>query len=335
MKESTTKITRPSILPALPPLPRSLPLLLMVLVLVATGAAVGYAQSGGGFDLSWFTVDAGGGRTQNAGGQYVVESTTGQPDAGTHSSADKRFAVIGGFQAAGENSPANVATSTPCPIQFQDVPSDYTFYPFVRCLACRNILGGYQCGGDGEPCGSSGNPYFRPSVQISRGQIAKIVSQSAGLNDAPGTRIFEDVPEQSPFFAYIQRLTNEGHMGGYPCGQLDTEPCELPGNRPYFRPSSNATRGQLSKIVANAAGIDDAVTGQTYEDVPGDSPFYLFIERLSDLNVMSGYPCGAPAEPCGAGNKPYFHPNANVTRGQAAKIVANTFFPNCQTPARR
>ena len=25
-------------------------------------------------------------------------------------------------------------------------------------------------------------------------------------------------------------------------------------------------------------------------------------------------------------------PSANATRGQASKIVANTFFPNCQTP---
>jgi hypothetical protein len=204
----------------------------------------------------------------------------------------------------------------------------------VRCLACRNILSGYPCGGEGEPCGESGNPYFRPSAQISRGQIAKLVSQSAGLNAPAGARIFEDVPEASPFYDYIQRLTNAGHMSGYTCGQLEAEPC-LTGNRPYFRPSSNATRGQLSKIVANAAGLATEMTEQTYEDVPPDSPFYQFIERLSALNVMSGYPCGSPGEPCEEGDRPYFRPNAPVTRGQAAKIVANTFFPGCETPARR
>jgi hypothetical protein len=86
--------------------------------------------------------------------------------------------------------------------------------------------------------------------------------------------------------------------------------------------------------VSNAAEISNAVSGQTYEDVPGSAPFYLYIERLSALNVMSGYPCNTlPEEPCEAGNRPYFRPNANVTRGQAAKIVANTFFPGCQTPA--
>ena len=226
----------------------------------------------------------------------------------------------------------NIAGPSECPIQFQDVPADYTFYPFVRCLACKGILGGYACGGAGEPCGASGNPYFRPSVQISRGQIAKIVAQSANLSDAPGQRIFEDVPEDSPFFVYIQQLTNRGYMGGYPCGQVATETCIGPANRPYFRPASNATRGQLSKIVANAAQIETPANSQTYEDVPGDSPFYQFIERLTSLGVMSGYPCGAPGETCGPQNRPYFRPNANVTRGQAAKIVSNTFYPDCQTP---
>jgi hypothetical protein len=228
--------------------------------------------------------------------------------------------------------PEGSAFPTPCPIQFQDVAADSTFYPAIRCLACRNILSGYPCGSLGEPCGASGNPYFRPGAKISRGQIAKIVANAADLDDPPGARIFEDVPEDSTFFEYIQRLTNEGYISGYPCGGAD-EPCK-PGNRPYFRPGANATRGQLSKIVANAAEIESAVSGQTYEDVAPSSPFYLYIERLSDLNVMSGYPCGGAGEPCQAGNKPYFRPNADVTRGQAAKIVANTFFPNCQTPAR-
>jgi hypothetical protein len=38
-------------------------------------------------------------------------------------------------------------------------------------------------------------------------------------------------------------------MGGYGCGEL-SEPCG-PGSLPYFRPGSNATRGQVAKIVSN------------------------------------------------------------------------------------
>jgi hypothetical protein len=227
-------------------------------------------------------------------------------------------------------------TTTPCTLEFQDVPPGHTFYDNVRCLACRGIIGGYPCGGAGEPCGTTNNPYFRPNNDITRGQIAKIVSESAGFSEPAGTRVYEDVPENSPFYQWIQRLSNRGYIGGYQCGLVPEEPCIPPANRPYFRPNANATRGQLSKIVATAAQINDPVEGQTYTDVGPTSTFYVWIEQLSQRGVMGGYPCGTvPTEPCDSENRPYFRPNNNVTRGQASKIVSNTFFPNCVTPTRR
>ncbi|HKP51047.1 MAG TPA: SBBP repeat-containing protein [Chloroflexia bacterium] len=225
-------------------------------------------------------------------------------------------------------------TSTPCTIVFTDVPPLNTFYPYIRCLACRQIVTGYPCGGEGEPCDGQNNPYFRPYNEIIRGQIAKIVSNAAGFYGDPGPQRFEDVPTSHPFFQWIQRLANLGHMSGYPCGSAPEEPCVPPANRPYFRSSARTTRGQLSKIVSNAAGITGTPTGLFYTDVPEDNPFYLWIMRLTDLGVISGYPCGGESEPCDDENRPYFRPFANVTRGQASKIVANTFFPGCETPAR-
>jgi hypothetical protein len=229
---------------------------------------------------------------------------------------------------------AATTTPTTCALQFADVPSSNTFYANVRCLACRGIISGYPCGGAGEPCNGTSDPYFRPNSLITRGQIAKVVSQSAGFSEPAGTRTYEDVPEASPFFTWIQRLSNRGLVGGYACGNVPEEPCVAPENRPYFRPNANATRGQLSKIVASAKGINTTPTGQTYEDVGTTSTFYTWIEQLSQLGVMGGYPCGSAGEPCGNGDKPYFRPANNVTRGQASKIVANTFFPGCQSSAK-
>ena len=121
-------------------------------------------------------------------------------------------------------------------------------------------------------------------------------------------------------------------MGGYPCGTVPGEECVAPGNRPYFRPFASATRGQLAKIVANAAGIEGTPEGLYYADVPEDNPFYLWVMRLTELGVMGGYPCGGVGEPCDGEQRPYFRPFSNVTRGQASKIVANTFLPGCVTP---
>ncbi|HKP53179.1 MAG TPA: SBBP repeat-containing protein, partial [Chloroflexia bacterium] len=229
----------------------------------------------------------------------------------------------GGPTATIEPTSTAVPTSTVCAISFSDVPSDSTFYTWIRCLACRGIISGYT---DGT---------FRPGNDITRGQIAKVVSNSAGFSEDPGPQLYEDVPVGSPFYAWINRLSMRGHMGGYPCGLVPEEPCEPPNNRPYFRPNASATRGQLAKIVSNAAVLGGDPTGLFYADVPEDHPFYVWIMRLTTLSVMSGYPCGGENEPCDDQQRPYFRPYNNVTRGQASKIVANTFFPNCQTAPGR
>ena len=203
-----------------------------------------------------------------------------------------------------------------------------TFYPFIECLACRGIINGYPCGGPGEPCNPANDPYFRPGNNVTRGQFSKIASNSAGFNDPPdNAQQYEDVAVGSTFYDYIWRLTNRGLVNGYPCGGTG-EPCG-PGNLPYFRPNANVTRGQLSKIDANAAGLGQPPGAQQYEDVAVGSTFYDYVWRLSDLGVINGYPCGGAGEPCGPSNLPYFRPGANATRGQASKIVANTFFPSC------
>jgi hypothetical protein len=215
-----------------------------------------------------------------------------------------------------------LATPTQCDLTFTDVPLDSTFYPFIKCLACKGIISGYD---DGT---------FRPYNDITRGQITKIVSNAAGFDEDPGPQIYEDVPVGSPFYDWINRLSNREHIGGYPCGLLPEEPCVSPGDMPYFRPSGSATRGQLAKIVANADGLGGTPTGVFYTDVPEDNSFYLWIMRLTEQEVISGYDCGGEGEPCDDQNRPYFRPYNNVTRGQTSKIVANTFFPGCQTLSR-
>lgn len=210
------------------------------------------------------------------------------------------------------------ATPTACAISFIDVPSDHTFYDSIRCLACGGVLGGYD---DGT---------FRPGNNITRGQIAKIVSNAAGFSEPVSGQTFTDVLEGHTFYEWVERLAGREVMSGYDCGR-PSEPCDGE-NRPYFRPGADATRGQLSKIVSNAAGFNDTFTEQFYTDVPVDNTFYQEIMRLTSRNVISGYPCGGPAEPCDSESRPYFRWSSQVTRGQTSKIVANTFFPDCVTP---
>ena len=60
---------------------------------LTTCAALG-AWLGGEFDLSWYTIDGGGG-SRSTGGEFELSATIAQPDAGKMSG--EAFTLIGGF----------------------------------------------------------------------------------------------------------------------------------------------------------------------------------------------------------------------------------------------
>ena len=71
---------------------------------------------------------------------------------------------------------------------------------------------------------------------------------------------------------------------------------------------------------------------QTLTDVPPGSPFWLYVERNAIYQVISGYSCGGPGEPCDPQQRPYFRPAAGATRGQIAKIVYNALVGGSPCP---
>jgi hypothetical protein len=141
------------------------------------------------------------------------------------------------------------------------------------------------------------------------------------VTPTPGSYTFNDVPTTHPFYTYIETAASHSIISGYPCGSTG-EPCD-PLARPYFRPYANITRGQLSKVVVLTAAwpLLNPPTG-TFQDVLPASPFYTYIETAACRNVISGYSCGGPGEPCvPPNNRSYFRPNNNSIRAQVAKIV--------------
>ena len=70
---------------------------LLIVMIVLLSSSVTLAQSGGGYDLSWYTIDGGGG--MSTGGDYVLSGTMGQPDAGMMAGGD--YELTGGFWGGG------------------------------------------------------------------------------------------------------------------------------------------------------------------------------------------------------------------------------------------
>ena len=210
-----------------------------------------------------------------------------------------------------------------CPLQFSDVAAGSTFDAYIGCLACRGIVSGYS---DGT---------YQPGAGLTRGQLAKIVAGAAVLTATiPLTQqTFADVQPNSTFWVYVERAAAAGLVSGYTCGTVPAEPCDG-GQRPYYRPGVGVTRGQTAKLVSQGAGWTDPIplAQQTFSDVrPGDT-FWGTIERTALHGSIAGYSCGPGGPgPCDEQRRPYYLPGAGVTRGQAAKIVGNSFFPQCET----
>jgi hypothetical protein len=136
----------------------------------------------------------------------------------------------------------------------------------------------------------------------------------------PGER-FTDVCPGDYFYQHVLDLNDLGIIAGY----NTAPPCDGPAHIPCFKPGNWSTRGQIAKIVSLAAGFNEDVTGQTFEDVPPDHTFYQYIERMASRGIINGYPCGGPGEPCNANNDPYFRPGNTVSRGQLTKMVSIAF----------
>jgi len=121
---------------------------------------------------------------------------------------------------------------------------------------------------------------------------------------------YSDVHPADYFYQPVLYLACHGVISGY--------------NDGTFRPYTNTTRAQMTKIVVlgfSKAMLTPTGTAFTFTDVTRANPFFSVVETAYADGIVSGYRCGvAPAGPCDAQNRPWFLPFADVTRGQLSKI---------------
>lgn len=73
---------------------RYIVVMVTVSVLMAAALGLAWAQTGGGYDLTWHTID-GGGAASTAGGAYTLAGAIGQADAALQSGG--QYSLRGGF----------------------------------------------------------------------------------------------------------------------------------------------------------------------------------------------------------------------------------------------
>jgi hypothetical protein len=116
------------------------------------------------------------------------------------------------------------AIYTPPTPTFSDVPADHPFYAYVETAHREGVISGYS------------DATFRPYNNVTRGQLSKIIVEARDWPlYTPTASTFSDVPQDHPFYAYVETAYQRGIISGYADGT--------------FRPQNDATRGQISKIV--------------------------------------------------------------------------------------
>jgi len=114
----------------------------------------------------------------------------------------------------------------------------------------------------------------------------------------PCTINFSDVRTTDYFFGAVQYLYCRSIISGYSTNA--------------FRPWSNVTRAQLSKIIVLAENWPIYIPSPpSFADVPMDNGFYPYVETAYYHSIISGY------------SDHSFRPSNSVTRGQASKMIVN------------
>lgn len=194
-----------------------------------------------------------------------------------------------------------------CEVPFTDVEPDAYYYDAVEWAYCSMGLGGYSTN---PPC-ASGIPCFLPDTPMTRGQAAKLISTAFLWRLQQLREQFSDVPVGSPFFKMIGQLRSAGAIMGYD------------GNT--YRPGDPISRGQFMKMAVISLHLSNSYfwptinpAENTFEDILRGNPLFSYAESAAAFGAIRGYACGGPGEPCGTGNKPFFRPNATLSRAQAS-----------------
>src|SRR5207253_11082921 len=118
-----------------------------------------------------------------------------------------------------------LTSEPPATPTFEDVTTTQAFYAWIETGAANNVISGYSCGGPGEPCDTQRRPYFRPTANGNRGQLAKMVVNAMRWPQyTPTTPTFHDVPSTNPYYGYVERANLNNVVTGYACSSTG-EPC--------------------------------------------------------------------------------------------------------------
>ena len=166
-------------------------------------------------------------------------------------------------------------------MQFSDVSETSRYHEAVTDIVEKGIIFGYE------------DHTFRPHTEITRVQVAMLMSRALPLDPVRGVKDFKDVPNTYKHYEAIQKVQRAGIIDGA-------------GNRNFY-PGTTLTRGQMAKILA--VGFDLEVKAEyDFPDVPESHWANKYVRALYSNGIT-------------VGNNGSFEPDESVTRGQYALFM--------------
>lgn len=156
-----------------------------------------------------------------------------------------------------------------------------------------------ECGVDGYKDGDGYLLYeFRPDNTITRAELVKMVLGCMGTMDYGTPKTFSDIHDSDWFKAAVDAASSLDWIEGYSDGT--------------FRPNNNINRAEALKIIIASQFKDKDISGgsENFSDVNGGNWFASYVSFAVMKNYVSGYNDGT------------FRPGNNITRAEAAKILA-------------
>lgn len=168
--------------------------------------------------------------------------------------------------------------------RFSDVPAGYWAQGDIDRLLAADIVNGYPGG------------TFQPEGAVTRAQFVKMLVLALGLVPGTGSTSFTDVPPGAWYAPYVSAAVQAGLVQGI-----------TPST---FGPDRSLTREQMAVLLARALKLTGS-TALTFSDAGQIAPW---AQGAVAAAVAAGYLNGLPGGS--------FEPLANVTRAQAAKVLA-------------
>lgn len=130
--------------------------------------------------------------------------------------------------------------------------------------------------------------------------VGSVAVVSPSLHTVQAATSFKDLPSTSSHYSSIQTLVERNIVSGYTDGT--------------FRPNASVTRAHAAVIIARVLNLDiQNVSNPNFKDVSTSHPYYGYIAALAQEGIISGFKDGT------------FRPDENMTRGQIATILVNSF----------